>query len=152
MEQLKPQFITVDDYDNYWGESLREILRPFYGNDSYAAERFLARMEIKLMVWIDFKTVRRLRYDRLNPRQLRFFKFALAEQAKYMIINGDLGLDSGYDQEKQTFADQATISNLRVGDTVIEFLSEAGLFNLTVKNLPRYPHGGGYNKDFTNIF
>lgn len=151
IKKLQPKFVTVDDYNNYWGENLREILRSYGGNDSYDAERFLARVEIKLMNWIDNRTFRRIRYCDLNPRQLLNFQYALIEQAKYMLKNGDIGLDSGYNPETLQTADSQALEMLRVGNTVIEFLSNAGLFNLTVKDLPRYPHGGGPG-DFTNIF
>ena len=104
------------------------------------------------MAWIDNRTFRRIRYCDLNPRQLEHFQYALVEQAKYMVINGDFGLDSGYDQEKGLITDSQTIETLKVGSDVITQLSNAGLFNLTVKNRPRYPHGGGYNGDYTNIF
>ncbi len=151
INRLEPKFITVDDYNNYHGENLREILRSHGGNDSYEAERFLAETELKLMAWIDRHTCRRLRYCDLNPRQKYFWQLALVTQAKYRILNGDLGLDSGYDQERGEIIDSKRLENLKVSDDVIDYLSNSGLFNLTVKNLPRYPHGGGPG-DFTNIF
>lgn len=151
IKRLEPKFITVDDYNNYWGENLRDMLRSYGGDDSYAAERFLAQVELKLMRWIDTRTYRRLRYEDLKGEQLLNWQYALVEQAKYMFKNGDLGLDSGYDPERGVVADSTTLNTLRVGNTVIDFLSQAGLFNLTVKNRPRYPHSGDPG-DFTNIF
>jgi hypothetical protein len=151
IEKLEPKFITVDDYNNYWGENLRDMLRAYGANDSYEAERFLARVEIKLINWINNRTFRRIRYCDLNQRQLHLFQLALIEQAKYMFKNGDIGLDSGYNPETLQIADSQTLETLRVSNTTVELLSNAGLFNLTVKDLPRYPHGGGPG-DFTNIF
>ena len=145
--ELKPQFVTVDDFNNYHGVNLREMLRN-NANDSYQAERFLAREEMKFMQWIDNTTFRRLSYHELNERQLKLFKCAILEQAMYVFKNGDIGLDSGYDPEKGVIADSDTLSSLRISQVAIDFLSNAGLFNLSMKNRPRKFGGGFIPGDF----
>ena len=68
MLQIKPKYITVDDFKNYWGVDLRAVLRT---NDSSSnqAELFLSRVEDRLKNWIDNNTFRRLDYDHLTPFQ-----------------------------------------------------------------------------------
>ena len=144
---LEPQYVTVDDFNNYHGVNLREILRND-GNDSYQAERFLAREELKFINWIDNTTFRRLPYSQLNERQLKLFRCAILEQVMYVIKNGDIGLDSGYDPEKGVIADSDTLNSLRVSQVAIDLLSNAGLFNLVMKNRPRKFGGGFVPGDF----
>ena len=151
IQPLKPQFITVEDYDNYWNENLREKLRSIDGNDSYEAERFLARVEKRLMRYINVKTYRRLNYYLLNPRQLAAFQEALVEQAKYMFYNGDTGINSGFNQEQNDIIDPDKMEDIAVSREAIRALVDAGMFNLTVKNRPRYPNSGDPG-DITNIF
>ena len=63
----KPKFVSVDDFKNYWGLDLRNILRDD-DNVSNQAERFLARVEDRLMNWIDNHTFRRIKYEDLHLR------------------------------------------------------------------------------------
>lgn len=136
MEPLKPQFVTVDDFNNYHNLNLREILLT-YGDDSYAAEKFLAVTEIKLMNWIDTVTFRRKNWNELNPKQKLLFQYAILEQANYRLNNGDIGLDSGYNPKQGKVADPGYLSQIRVSNDAIMFLSNAGLYNKVIKNRPR---------------
>lgn len=150
----QPKFVSVDDFKNYWGMDLRNILRSD-DNESNQAERFLARVEDRLMNWIDNNTFRRLKYENLkaNPRQYENWQKAILTQAMYMYKNGDLGLDSGYDSEKGIVTPRSDLVELEVCQAAIDYLSNAGLFNLNVKNRPRtlngYP-GTGYGGNWQN--
>jgi hypothetical protein len=134
----QPKFVTVDDFKNYWGIDLRERLRSD-DNTSNQAERFLARVEDRLMNWIDNNTFRRLKYDELKfkPRLYENWQKAILTQAMYMYKNGDLGIDSGYDAEKGIVTARSDLVELEVSQATIDYLSNAGLFNLNVRNLPR---------------
>lgn len=138
----QPKFVTVDDFKNYWGKDLRSILRSD-DNDSNQAERFLARVEDRLMNWIDNNTFRRIPYDQLrsNPRQFENWQKAILTQAMYMYRNGDLGIESGLDTEKGIIAARSDLVELEVCQAAIDYLSNAGLFNLNVKNRPRTMRG-----------
>lgn len=133
----KPRFVTVDDYKNYWGEDLRAILGGGDVNISNQAEIFLARVEDRLMNWIDNNTFRRTKYENLRGEQLENFKKAILTQAKYIFRNGDLGIDSGYDAEKGKIVSRADLVELEVCQAAINYLSNAGLFNLKLKNRVR---------------
>ncbi len=137
MIEFKPKYVTVDDFNNYHNMNLRDMLRSYSEDDSFAAERFLFKTEIKLMAWIDTVTFRRKRWDQLNAYQYLQFQLAILEQALYRYKNGDIDLDSGYDQDKGIIADKGKLNQLKVSSSAIEFLSNAGLYNLVVKNRPR---------------
>lgn len=137
MINLAPKYVTVDDFNNYHNTNLRTLLLSFGMDDSYAAERFLATTEIKLMSWIDNTSFRRKHWDALNPRQKQAFQLAILEQAMYRYKNGDVDLDSGYDQEKGFIATRGQLNRIKVSQAAIEFLSNAGLYNLVIKNRPR---------------
>ena len=137
MIEFKPKFVTVDDFNNYHNMNLREMIRPYNGNDSYYAEKFLFKVEVQLMNWIDNATFRRKNWNQLNSKQYQNFQLAILEQALYMLKNGDIGLDSGYNPEQGIIAQRGQLNRLRVSQTAIDYLSNAGLYNLVVKNRPR---------------
>lgn len=145
----EPKFVTVDDFKNYWGIDLRNRLRSD-DNESNQAERFLARVEDRLMNWIDNHTFRRIKYEDLKfrPQQNENWKKAILTQAMYMYKNGDLGIDSGYDSEKGIVTARSDLVELEVCQATIDYLSNAGLFNLNVKNRPRTLSGYG---GFTDV-
>ena len=136
----KPRFISVDDYNNYWGEDLSAKLKSNY-NISNQAEAFLARVEDRLLNWIDRNSFRRIRYDKMTPYQLNQFKLAILTQAKYVYKNGDIGLDSGYDPEKGKIISADELAAIEVCQAAIDYLSNAGIFNLVMKNRPRVNRG-----------
>lgn len=138
----QPKFVTVDDFKNYWGLDLRNMLRND-DNESNQAERFLARVEDRLMNWIDNNTFRRLKYEELHyyPKRYEAWQKAILTQAMYMYKNGDLGIDSGYDAEKGVVVSRGELVQLEVCQAAIDYLSNAGLFNLVIKNRPRVLRG-----------
>lgn len=136
----KPKFVTVDDFYNFWGKDLRALLG-VSDNTSNEAEIFLARVEDRLMNWIDNNTFRRLRYDELNPRQLENFQKAILCQAMYIWRNGELGLDSGYNAESGKVISRKELIEITVCQDAINYLSNAGLFNLVIKNRRRFLDG-----------
>ncbi|MCR4661680.1 MAG: hypothetical protein K5765_06775 [Clostridia bacterium] len=132
----QPQFVTVDDFNNYWGMNLRNLLRS-NDNESVQAEGFLARVEDRLMNWIDNNTFRRIKYTELSKLQYENWQKAILTQAMYMLKNGDLGIESGFDIENGIKVPRSDLVELEVCQAAIDYLSNAGLFNLNVKNRPR---------------
>lgn len=136
MIDFKPKYVTVDDFNNYWNTNLREMLLS-NGNDSYAAEKFLFQTEVKLMAWINANTFRRKDWNQLNKFQYQQFQLAILEQAMYRFKVGDLDLDSGYNPESGFVAKPGELNRIKVSRSAIEFLQNAGLYNLVIKNRPR---------------
>ena len=77
------------------------------------------------------------------------FKEAIILQAMYTYKNGDIGMDSGYDAERGIVARRAELVELSVCQDAIDILSNAGLFNLVMKNRPRKFGGGFIPGDFS---
>lgn len=136
MINFKPKFVTVDDFKNYWGIDLREVLRT-HGSGSNQPELFLSRVEDRLMNWIDNNTFRRIGYNQLTSFQLENWQKAILTQAMYMFKNGDLGMDSGYDAEKGILVKRSDLTELEVCQAAMDYLSNAGLLNFVMKNRPR---------------
>ena len=133
---LKPKFITIEEFDNYWAVNLRDMLRTS-ANPSNQADLFLARVENRLMAYIDNNTFRRYKYEELQGIQLAAFKEAIILQAMYVYKNGDIGMDSGYDAERGSVIKRADLVEISVCQDAIDILSNAGLWNLAMKNKPR---------------
>ena len=150
MIKFEPQFVTVDDFNNYHNANLRDMLRSYTGDDSYSAENFLFKTEWQLMQWIDNTTYRMRDWYHLNPKQKMLFQLAILEQAMYRFKSGDIGLDSGYDPEKGPVANRGYLNRIRVSQTAIDYLSNAGLYNMIIKNRPRTFSGGTYLTGFTD--
>ena len=75
MIDFKPKYVTVDDFNNYHNMNLRDMLLS-YGNDSYAAEKFLFKVETQLLNWIDNATFRRKNWNQLNAKQYQNLQLA----------------------------------------------------------------------------
>lgn len=140
-------FVTPDDFKSVYGKDLRNMLRSD-DNESNQAERFIAMVTSHLKNWIDNNTYRRLPYDSLTTYQLGQFQRAILAQVYYTYNEGlkALGLASGVDDEKGVVVSQEVLSTVTVCQAAINYLSNAGLFNLVVKNKPRilkgYPEYG----------
>ena len=152
MIDVTPQFVTVDDYLNYWGIDLRAKLKANQ-NNSNKGDLFLKWVEDRLMAWIDANTFRNVpwenyRDDYNNYRSERERKFceeqkqawkkAILTQAKYVFKNSNLGLDSGYDPEKGMVAAYEDLQKIEICRPAIDFIKKAGLYNHVVDNRYRY--------------
>lgn len=147
MLNFEPKFVTIDEFNNYWSVNLREMLKT-KANESNQADTFLSRAERRLMAYIDHNTFRRYKYEELQGKQLDAFKEAIILQAMYMYKNGDVGMDSGYDGERGIVAKRSDLIEISVCQDAIDTLSNAGLWNLVMKNRPRKFGGGFVPGDF----
>lgn len=145
--QNGPRFVTIDEFDNYWAMNLRNMLRGG-ANESNSADRFLARVERRLMSFIDNNTFRRYKYEELKGHQLSAFKEAIIVQAMYVYKNGDLGMESGFDTEKGFVAKRNELVEITLCQDAIDILSNAGLWNMVMKNRPRKFGGAFIPGDF----
>ena len=134
---MKPQFIDANLFLDYTNVDLHAALKG-KDNPSAKVDTFLARVELRLMAWIDKNTFRIKDWRHLTDFQLEKFRYALLEQAYYMYRNGDIALDSGYDQERGIVAEHHAMQELVVCQPCIDYLIQAGLFNLKVKNRRRF--------------
>lgn len=135
-------YVTPDDFKNVYGIDLRYALKSD-DNESNQAERFIAMVTSHLKNWIDNNTFRRLNYDCLTRYQYGQFQRAILAQVYYTYKEGAkaLGLASGVDDEKGVIITQDVLAAVEICQAAIDYLSNAGLFNLVMKNRPRILKG-----------
>jgi len=85
-------------------------------NESGKVAAYLTRIENRLEAWINanyFYNVTQF-WETLNNNQKEQYKYALLEQAYYVLRMGDISVDSGYDKERGIIAGRSTINELSV--------------------------------------
>lgn len=137
MIELTPKFVTPSEFLNYWGIDLNARLRDD-DEPSNKAERFLCRVERRLMNWIDANTYRNIAFEDLNGKQLEAWQLSILTQAMYIFKNSDIGLDSGYDPEHGIVAQKAQLEEIEICRQALDYIKEAGLYNQVIDNRFRY--------------
>lgn len=133
-----PKFVTPDDFFNYTGRSLDAVLQP-NENESNKSNLFLKNIEEDLMFRVDHLSFRVYKWDNLTEYQLSCLKRAIIKQAEYVLRNGDLMTDSGYDIEKGKVITRAEIEEIELCVPATDALQSCGLLNRVIKNYHRYP-------------
>lgn len=134
--------VTPEDFKAMFGQDLGLILKGS-DNDSNYPIVFLRLVQEFLLDWCHERTFTRKRIDQMSPVQLQAFEKAVLLQAYYTWKNGSLGLglDSGYDSERGKVTNLEDLKAVEVPERVISLLHIAGLFNLKMKNRPRFNRG-----------
>ena len=134
--------VTPDDYKNFTGKDLFACLK-VSDNESNYPYIFLGRVQDFLIHWCSENGFKILSLEKLSPTQMIAFKKAVLNQAEYVINNGyaGLGLESGFDQERNNVLPAKDIKRIEVPSAVITLLHESGMFNLKIKNRPRVTRG-----------
>lgn len=141
---IKPDkvYVTPDDFKNVYQVDLRELLKS-NNNNSFKAEAFIAMVTSHLKNWIDCNTFRRIQYEDLTEYQYEQWQRAILAQVYYTYREGAkaLGLASGIDDEQGVVIQPEAIYQMEICPATINYLSNAGLFNLVMKNRPRVLNG-----------
>ena len=90
------------------------------------------------MSYIDAETYRVFSYSNLTPTQLENFQKAIIEQVEYVLRNGDLFTDSGYDPEEGQKIEWGKLYDITISKTTINYLKNAGLYNKVIINRRRF--------------
>ncbi len=99
--EIKTQYITPDDFKQYFGIDLAARLKGD-ANPSDKANAFLKRIEDRMEAYLNaqfFKNVK-MEYIEMSDFQKEKYRLALLEQAIYVFKNGDISVDSGYDPDE----------------------------------------------------
>ena len=134
--------VTPDDFKNMFGKDLADLLRDS-DNESNYPTIFLRLVQDFLIEWCWNRTFTRKGLDRLTPVQMEAFQKAVLYHTYYTWKNGSLalGLESGVDGERGRILTPEDIQASEVSSHVIGLLHNAGMFNLKMKNRPRYNRG-----------
>ena len=98
---IKTQYITPDDFKQYFGIDLEARLKGD-ANPSDKSYSFLKRIEDRMESYLNahfFKNIS-VEYGCMSDFQKEKYRLALLEQAIYVFKNGDISVDSGYDPDE----------------------------------------------------
>lgn len=135
MIRTRPRFVTPSDFQNYTGKNLKAILKSDGVNNF--DNLFLMRVEDRLLVAIDKMSFRTYSFDNLTEFQKENLQKAIIEQAEYIIRNGDIYTDSGYDLEK-IIANPGFLESIEICRIAKSYLITSGLLNFNIQNRRRY--------------
>ena len=116
-------------------------------NESGKVAAYLTRIENRLEAWINanyFYNVTQF-WETLNNNQKEQYKYALLEQAYYVLRMGDISVDSGYDKERGIIAGRSTINELSVAPNAMLHLENGGFLNTRIVKRGGYYQGGVAN-------
>ncbi len=144
--EFKTRYITADEFKQYFGIDL-QIELPNGDNESGKVAAYLTRIENRLEAWINanyFYNVTQF-WETLNNNQKEQYKYALLEQAYYVLRMGDISVDSGYDKERGVVAGRSTINELSVAPNAMLHLENGGFLNTRIVKRGGYYQGGVAN-------
>ncbi len=135
--RTEARFLKPDDYYNYTGKNLYKELQA-KDNESNKVDLFIMYVEDVLLDYIDEKSFRVYDWNQITTFQKEQLQRALIYQIDYIIRNGNLFTDSGYDIDKGFIADYNKIQQIAVCKPTINALVTCGLLNQKIKNRIRY--------------
>ena len=136
--ELKTKYITADDFKMYFGIDLEAELKT-NDNPSDEVNAFLLRIENRLSAFINatfYKNVD-IDYKNFTDYQKEHYKLALLEQANYVLTQGDISVDSGYDVESGIKASREELVKISISPNTMNELILCGLWNRKIKNRGR---------------
>ena len=135
--RTEPRFVRPNDFLNYTGKDLNEILN-IDSNLSNRANLFLMQVEDNLLERVDAISFRTTTWDKLTDFQKECLQKAIIIQAQYILRNSDLFTDSGYDPEKGEIMPIEKIQAISICKTSIDYLHNCGLYSHVISNRRRY--------------
>lgn len=129
MDELKTKYITADDFKQYFGIDLNYELKED-DNPSNTVNAFLTRIETRMETFLDANFYRKIdqEYPTFTDYQKKHYKLALLEQAYYVLTQGDISVDSGYNFEEGIKASRDELHKIKISDNCKEELLLCGLW------------------------
>lgn len=128
---LQTKYITLDEFTQYFPN---EDLIASMGSQE-GAIAFLKRIEDRMEAYVGAnfdKNVERL-YGEFTDYQKEHYKLALLEQCIYVLRNGDVMVDSGYDPERGEIVNITTLKKLALSFNSKEQLILCGLWSRHIR-------------------
>lgn len=135
---LKTKYISKEDFKQYFGIDLEAELKA-NDNPSDEADAFLKRVENRMSAFLNANFYKDIDKDFTNftNYQKEHYKLALLEQAYYVLTQGDISVDSGYDIDNGIRASRHEIDRIKISSNAREELILCGLWNRKIKNRGR---------------
>lgn len=130
---LQTKYITLDEFDEYFPE--KAPIRVALGNEEKASA-FLKRIEDRMELFINSNFNRNIdkEYPVFTENMKDHYKKALLEQSIYILRNGDISVDSGYDMEKGEIMNNGRMKKLYLAPNAYDHLRMCGLTNRQLLN------------------
>lgn len=128
---LQTKYITLDEFTQYFPN---EDLIASMGSQE-GAIAFLKRIEDRMEAYVGAnfdKNVERL-YGEFTDYQKEHYKLALLEQCIYVLKNGEISVDSGYDPERGEIVNITTLKKLALSFNSKEQLILCGLWSRHIR-------------------
>ena len=141
--ELKSRYVNADEFFRYSGIDLNQH---FSDNDNPSAQvdGFIFRIETLLENWINahfFKLIDD-EFAKFSERQKRLYKIALMEQMIYVLRNGDITTDSGYNMTSGKIADTEYINKVLIARNTLDALKSAGIITTKIRTGFGHYRGG----------
>ena len=133
--EIKTQYITPDDFKQYFGIDLEARLKGD-ANPSDKANAFIKRIEDRMASYLNahfFKNIS-VEYGCMSDHQKEKYRLALLEQAIYVFKNGDISVDSGYDPDEGLKISPHAKTELVLAPNAKDYLREAGVWTGHIGN------------------
>ena len=143
---MQTRYITKDEFKEYSGIDLDMQLRDD-DNPSEKGTAFLYRIETRMEAFLNanfFKSVN-VEWQTFTDFQKEHYKLALMEQAIYVLRNGDISTDSGYDTDKGIVANGQALKGLSISPNAQDQLKMCGLWTRKIAGKYR---GSTYEWDY----
>lgn len=126
---LKTKYITADDFLQFAGDDLQGNLMD-NDNPSDKVNAFIYRVETRIEAYLDANFHRNINYEypQFTDYQKEHYKLALLEQCLYIAKNGDISVDSGYEQEQGVVATRDMLKTLFIAPNAKTHLLLCGLW------------------------
>lgn len=127
---LLSKYITADDFLQFAGENLSGNLVDG-DNPSDKENAFIYRIETRLSAYLNANFHQNVdeKYPEFTDYQKEQYKLALLEQCLYVYKNGDISVDSGYEQESGIVAERTTLKSLYIAPNAKTHLVLCGLWS-----------------------
>lgn len=123
---LKSKYVTIDEFNTYFAVNLESMMR-----EPGSASALLYRTENRVASYLNanfYKNIDTI-YPVFTDYQKEHYKLALMEQVMYVIKNGDLSLDSGYDSNSGIVASRTQLKSIIMCENAKQELILCGLWN-----------------------
>lgn len=124
---LQTKYITLDEFTEYFPE--KDLIAIMGSQEGAIA--FLKRLEDRMESFIGANFDKNLEreYACFSDFQKVHYKRALLEQAIYVLKNGDISVDSGYDVDKGIVVDITSLKKLALSPNSKQELLLCGLWS-----------------------
>lgn len=131
---IQTKYITADELLAYSGIDIRQQLKDD-DNPSNTANAFLLRVETRMSAFLDAQFYRNVdqEYPSFTDYQKEHYKYALLEQCIYVLRNGEISTDSGYDPEQGLKASEGSLKSLSIAPNAKDQLMLCGLWCRHIK-------------------